>query len=231
MHAWLDAAERAIRLNELPAVEEFQRESSVLRHIVERPPGGRHLPPAEHPKDVIDVAERAIINQLDMLRQLAANRQSPEWTWLPDTIALYDRHELHLWPASRPTVLQLAPTVIKEVDLHKQDGRYPQRRQKARALVAQIKEIRRRTGHVVRGNLRLVERRQRPATGSGLLCAHVPETSRGSPALDDGQHGSLQVKREHLALIPYQAGNGARSHARATSATSAARLGDRAGRR
>ena len=115
-------------------------------------------PPAEHPKDVIDVAERAIINQLDMLRQLAANRQSPEWTWLPDTNALYDRHELHLWPASRPTVLQLAPTVIKEVDLHKQDGRYPQRQQKARALVAQIKEIRRRTGHVVRGNLRLVER-------------------------------------------------------------------------
>ena len=47
-----------------------------------------------------------------------------------------------------------------------------------------------------------------PATGSGLKCAHVREASRGSPALDDVQHGSLQVKREHLALLPYQGATG-----------------------
>jgi predicted ribonuclease YlaK len=77
------------------------------------------------------------------------------WMWLPDTNALYDRPELHKWPASNPTLLVIAPTVINELDAHKQDGRNQDRQRKARTLTEQIRDIRRRTGQTINGNLQL----------------------------------------------------------------------------
>ncbi len=152
---WLDAADRVVRLNEPSALKEFQQHSRLLWGIVDRSPAGNGQPPEGQLAGVMRAAEEAIIAQLDLLRGLASNRQPPEWMWLPDTSALYDRHELHRWPASKPTLLVLAPTVINELDAHKQDGRNPGRQQKARAIIQQIKDIRRRPDQVIRGRLRL----------------------------------------------------------------------------
>jgi hypothetical protein len=152
---WLDAAERVIRLNEPTALKEFRQHSGVLWGIVDRSPVGNGRPPAGQLTEVMRAAEEAVIAQLDLLRALASTRRPPEWMWLPDTNALYDRHELHRWPSSKPTLLVLAPTVINELDAHKQDGRNPGRQQKARAIIEQIKDIRRRPDQVIHGRLRL----------------------------------------------------------------------------
>jgi hypothetical protein len=153
--AWLEAAERVLQLNEASALREHEQHSQVLRGIVDRSAAGTGLPPAIQLTKVTRAAEEAIIAQLDLLQGLASARQPPHWMWLPDTNALYDRHELHRWPASRPTLLVVAPAVIMELDTHKQDGRNPDRREKARTLILQIKDIRRRADQVINGKLRL----------------------------------------------------------------------------
>jgi predicted ribonuclease YlaK len=62
--------------------------------------------------------------------------------------------ELAKWPSSGPAVLAIAPTVIQELDALKANPRNPQLQEKARSLVAQIKEFRRRESGIISGSLR-----------------------------------------------------------------------------
>jgi hypothetical protein len=98
----------------------------------------------------LSVALRAIDEQLARLNDVYSEHE--RLTLVPDTNALYWNTDLETWraPTRERFLIILTPTVIEELDRHKDDHSKKARRQKAAKLVRKIAEYRRR-GSLVDG--------------------------------------------------------------------------------
>ncbi|MCP4168385.1 MAG: hypothetical protein GY759_21175 [Chloroflexi bacterium] len=99
----------------------------------------------ETPEQALEAAEEALDTQIQLLRHLYDTEEG-RGILVPDTNAFYFNPKLDAWSYSEfdKFTFALLPTVLNELDEHKEGHRNENVRKKAQKLIRQIKEYRRR---------------------------------------------------------------------------------------
>ena len=160
-YSWSELSTDGLRFQSR-ALEEFRRFSALVRVLTrEQASGilsavdadtGRVTAFIERNRASVGTPERALDDVLKALRRLVAQidkvfSASDGALLVPDTNALYWNPALEEWrhpTGPPPFAFVLTPQVLSEIDLHKDDSRNATRREKAKRLVRQIGEYRRR---------------------------------------------------------------------------------------
>ena len=110
--------------------EDFEHYVGVVRDVIDREASSESTAGA-----VLTAAKRAVQALVESLDGLHSDHE--QLILVPDTNALYWNPALEKWRHSGgvPFLIALTPTVLRELDGHKADRRFPERQKKADKLV------------------------------------------------------------------------------------------------
>lgn len=121
-------------------MQEVRRAEQRLRAVAEREETGLASAPAA------DAQVTASVDTLKAVLGALYHHSSEAFVFVPDTNALYAAPALERWtfPGVGSFTLVLTPSVVADLDRHKIEHRVPAVQEKAKRLIGQIKEYRRR---------------------------------------------------------------------------------------
>ncbi len=121
-------------------IKDLKRKDKLIRKIIKLK-GGTNKKTKFEVSELVQGYLDSIVNCVDSCYSIEG-----ETHLIPDTNALYTNHKLESWVFNniQSFTIVLTPSVLSEIDYHKENHNNPDVRKKSQSLIRQIKEFRRR---------------------------------------------------------------------------------------